>query len=85
MLHHALTFAGLIVLLAVGCAAGASAADAPPVRCRTCPHIAICQGGTLSGRLDGTGRILPQPSVMCHDHMRFFDVVARRVQAALVA
>ena len=59
--------------------------EAPPVRCRTCPHIAICQGGTLSGRLDGTGRILPQPSVMCHDHMRFFDVVARRVQAALVA
>ena len=30
MLHHALTFAGLIVLLAVGCVAGASAADAPP-------------------------------------------------------
>ena len=66
-------------------AAMRTAADAPPVRCRTCPHIAICQGGTLSGRLDGTGRILPQPSVMCHDHMRFFDVVARRVQAALVA
>jgi uncharacterized protein len=59
------------------------AADNAPLRCRGCEHMPVCQGGTLSGRLDREGRILAEPSVLCHDHFHFFETVARRVDPLL--
>ncbi len=55
------------------------AAETPPEPCRRCDHLGYCRGGTLSGRLDDRGDVTANASVMCHDHMRFFDTVAKRV------
>lgn len=59
------------------------AADEAPEPCRDCRHMLICQGGTLSGRIDPMGGIAAEPSVLCHDHMRFFDTVAQRIDPLL--
>jgi uncharacterized protein len=56
------------------------AARAIPRSCRSCTHVRTCQGGTLSGRLDSSGRVTARRSVLCYDHLRFFDSVARRVE-----
>lgn len=52
-----------------------------PRSCRTCSHLHECRGGTLSGRLNAAGEVTSQHSVLCHDHKRFFDTVARYVDA----
>jgi uncharacterized protein len=59
------------------------AAEIVPKGCRSCDHAQVCRGGTLSGRLDSLGNVTAERSVLCHDHMRFFDVVARRVAEEL--
>jgi uncharacterized protein len=56
------------------------AARTIPKSCRSCKHVRTCEGGTLSGRLDASGRVTARRSVLCHDHLRFFDGVARRVE-----
>jgi uncharacterized protein len=61
------------------------AAETPPARCRSCRHLAICGGGTLAGRLDGAGNVTAEPSVLCADHMRLFDIIALRVDEAVAA
>lgn len=61
------------------------AAEQQPVRCGRCPYWQACRGGTLSGRLDGQGRITDQPSVLCHDHLHFYGHVAARLAEAEAA
>lgn len=61
------------------------AAERTPKPCRSCRHRSICAGGTLAGRLDAKGQVTAGPSVLCHDHMRYFDTLADRVDAALAA
>jgi uncharacterized protein len=62
-----------------------AAAETLPAPCRACDHVGHCQGGTLSGRLDSDGEVTDQPSILCHDHLRFFGAVARHVDLALAA
>lgn len=59
------------------------AAERVPAHCRSCDHVTTCGGGTLSGRLDSQGNVSARRSVLCHDHKRFFDAVARRVREEL--
>ena len=59
------------------------AAGALPAGCRCCAHRDGCGGGALSGRLDAAGEVTAAPSVLCHDHLRLFDAIAERVDAAL--
>ncbi|MBI3678065.1 MAG: radical SAM protein [Proteobacteria bacterium] len=61
------------------------AAETAPRRCRSCKHLGICGGGTLAGRLDAAGNVTAEPSVLCADHMRLFDTIARRVDEAVAA
>lgn len=56
------------------------AAERVPQACRSCRHVRMCSGGALSGRLDASGELSARPSVLCHDHMRFFDTVAGRLE-----
>jgi len=56
------------------------AARTIPRSCRSCRHVRTCEGGTLSGRLDASGQVSTSRSVLCPDHLRFFDAVARRVE-----
>jgi uncharacterized protein len=62
-----------------------AAAETLPAKCRSCDHVRHCQGGTLSGRLDAEGEVTDKPSILCHDHLRFFGSVARHVDSALAA
>lgn len=62
-----------------------AAARAQPRRCANCAHWRACGGGTLSGRLDASGAITAEPSVLCHDHRHFYDAVAARLAAAQAA
>lgn len=57
------------------------AAETSPAACRPCPHLRVCRGGTLSGRLDANGEVSAKRSVLCADHKRFFDTVKARVAA----
>jgi uncharacterized protein len=56
-------------------------ARSAPAPCLACRHVQVCRGGTLSGRLDSAGEVTRRNSVLCHDHKRFFDAVARSVEA----
>jgi uncharacterized protein len=56
------------------------AARTIPTTCRSCRHVQGCRGGTLSGRLNASGEVAGRRSVLCHDHLRFFDTVARHVE-----
>jgi uncharacterized protein len=59
------------------------AAQELPALCRRCGQQSVCHGGTLSGRLDEAGEVTSAPSVLCHDHMRFFGAVAKHLSAEL--
>jgi uncharacterized protein len=62
-----------------------AAAERLPQRCTACAHKRHCGGGTLAGRLDADGAVTAEPSVLCHDHLYFFDSVARVVDGAIAA
>ncbi len=47
-----------------------------PVECRKCPHLHVCGGGFLPGRM-ATGETVPlRKSVLCYDHYYFLSRVA---------
>jgi len=60
-------------------------AERQPADCRSCEHWRHCGGGTLAGRFDAAGRITDRPSVLCGDHLHFFDRVSARLSAAQAA
>ena len=61
------------------------AAETTPEACQSCTHLPFCRGGTLSGRLNASGEVTSERSVLCHDHMRLFDIIARRVEGERLA
>jgi uncharacterized protein len=56
------------------------AAETTPQACQSCRHVRACGGGALSGRLNSSGEVTAERSVLCHDHMRFFNAVANCVK-----
>jgi len=48
-----------------------------PDACRSCRHADICGGGFVPGRINEAGEWLKSRSVLCHDHLYFFDAVSR--------
>jgi len=49
--------------------------DALPPECVLCTHRGVCGGGFVANRLGGGSTALARKSVMCADHMAFFDAV----------
>lgn len=52
-----------------------------PSECETCVHRGVCGGGFVANRLGGNAVDFARKSVMCEDHMRFFDAVREYVGA----
>jgi len=46
-----------------------------PAECTACVHRDVCGGGFVANRLGGNTLDLARKSVMCADHMAFFDAV----------
>ena len=53
-----------------------------PQECMSCRHMHVCGGGFLPGRMSPAERLPVRRSVLCVDHMAFFDEVASTVQRA---
>ena len=49
--------------------------NALPPECTDCTHRDVCGGGFVANRLGGGSMGLERKSVMCADHMTFFDAV----------
>lgn len=52
-----------------------------PPECARCVHSEVCGGGFIANRLSGNGLDFEQKSVMCADHLHFFDAVRAYVDA----
>ena len=50
--------------------------DSLPKECQSCRHEDVCGGGFVPNRMQRGERPLARKSVMCDDHMRFFDSVS---------
>ena len=48
-----------------------------PDECRACPHVRLCGGGFLPGRMDGISILPRRRSVLCLDQYKFFSEVMR--------
>jgi uncharacterized protein len=53
-----------------------------PVECATCPHVKLCGGGFLPGRMNPVELLPSKRSILCADMYYFFARVQRRVAAA---
>jgi len=53
-----------------------------PEDCLSCRHVDVCGGGFLANRLKRGELPLARKSMMCGDHLRFFDAVSEYVTGA---
>lgn len=46
-----------------------------PAECKVCPHVRLCGGGFLPGRMNSKSRLPNRRSVLCPDQYRYFSAV----------
>jgi uncharacterized protein len=53
-----------------------------PTACGDCPHVSVCGGGFLPGRMNKLSKLPTHRSVMCPDQYRFFQTVHEAMRAS---
>lgn len=56
-----------------------------PAICKECRHADVCGGGFIAGRSDATGFRADRRSVLCYDHLFYYDAVHRIVAPYIMA
>lgn len=56
-----------------------------PAICKECRHADVCGGGFIAGRSDAMGFRADRRSVLCYDHLFYFDAVNRIVAPYIMA